>query len=159
MAQAVFGLIGVLVGALVAGGVDLFLERRREKRLIRRATRLVADELHTVWVSLSMLVQAGVAPPIKEPEPELFLPTSAWAAHREILVDEIPNDSWDEIAFLLGNNITALRLHVLREMEPGQPFSSRFSEMLRKNAEQIAIVYTFLTGRRPRGEEFFLEPP
>jgi hypothetical protein len=159
MAEAIFGLIGVLIGALVTGGLDLILERRREKKLVRRAIRLVGDELHKVWVSLSMLVQAGTAPPMQEPEPELFLPTSAWAAHREILVDEIPNDAWDEIAFLLGNNITGLRLHLLHEIKPGQPFSSGMSEMIRKNAEQIAVVYEFLIGHRPRGEEFFLESP
>jgi hypothetical protein len=30
-APAIFGLVGVVVGALVTGGVDLLLEQRRER--------------------------------------------------------------------------------------------------------------------------------
>jgi len=37
VSAAIFGLIGVVVGALVTGGVDYVMQRRREKAELRQA--------------------------------------------------------------------------------------------------------------------------
>jgi hypothetical protein len=52
---AIFGLIGVVVGALVTSGVDLLLDKRRDGQLGRQASRLIGDELHTVWIGARFL--------------------------------------------------------------------------------------------------------
>ena len=53
MLAAVFGLLGVLVGGLITGAVDLWLERHRQADSTALAKRLVADELHTCWGQMS----------------------------------------------------------------------------------------------------------
>jgi hypothetical protein len=45
VAEAIFGLVGVIVGAVVTGGVEFVAERRREAALLRKAARLVEAEL------------------------------------------------------------------------------------------------------------------
>jgi hypothetical protein len=45
MGEAIFGLIGVVVGAVVSGLASLLLERRRERVVARTAARLVQAEL------------------------------------------------------------------------------------------------------------------
>jgi hypothetical protein len=51
VAEAIFGLVGVVVGALVTGGVQLILDWRREQRDLRRTKRLVGAELREVLTS------------------------------------------------------------------------------------------------------------
>jgi hypothetical protein len=50
--EAIFGLIGVVVGGLISGGLSLILEWRKERVAARVAARLVREDL--LPVSLSM---------------------------------------------------------------------------------------------------------
>jgi hypothetical protein len=43
--QAIFGLLGVLVGGLVTFGVEMVLQQHRENELVRQAARLVGFDL------------------------------------------------------------------------------------------------------------------
>jgi hypothetical protein len=42
---AVFGLLGVLVGGLIAGTFEIYADRRHQKRLLRAARRMLRLEL------------------------------------------------------------------------------------------------------------------
>jgi hypothetical protein len=55
--QAVFGLIGVIVGALITGGVGWTLGRRREQRDVRAAARLLRNDLVKAEGMLSHTLQ------------------------------------------------------------------------------------------------------
>lgn len=48
MSEAVFGLVGVVVGALLSGSTEWLLARRREQRSARTAARVVRDEMYLV---------------------------------------------------------------------------------------------------------------
>ena len=52
MTEAIFGLIGVVVGGLISGGLSLILEWRKERVAARVAARLVREDL--LPVSLGM---------------------------------------------------------------------------------------------------------
>ena len=62
MTAAIFGLIGVIVGVVVAGAVDLYMARRHEKAAVFKAKRLVGEELQTIWMHLDNAIEAGTTP-------------------------------------------------------------------------------------------------
>jgi len=45
LTPAIFGLVGVVVGAIVTGGAQVFLDWLHECRAVKRAKRLVSGEL------------------------------------------------------------------------------------------------------------------
>src|SRR5205814_1102655 len=57
MAAAIFGLIGVVIGALINGIVTWLSQRRKDEATERSAKRLVANELGT-WLVLAREAQA-----------------------------------------------------------------------------------------------------
>jgi hypothetical protein len=118
VAQAIFGLIGVIIGAAVTGGVDLVLERRREDAAARQAKRLVASELHTMWVHLALLAREGRTPTTPpEKYGERFLPFALWEGHRASLARVVSDADWEAL-FLLYDNVMGLRLFIM-ELPPG----------------------------------------
>lgn len=52
MTEAIFGLIGVVVGGLISGGLSLILEWRRERVAARVAARLVREDLLPVSLGI-----------------------------------------------------------------------------------------------------------
>lgn len=95
MSAAIFGLIGVVVGALVTGGVDYVMQRRREKAELRQARRVVAGELSDLWYQLETIT-AGDRWPGEVPE-EWFA-SRMWEAHRPVLASQLSDEDWNELA-------------------------------------------------------------
>jgi hypothetical protein len=93
MEEATFGLIGVVVGALVTGGVTWTLARRREQRDVRAAARLLRNDLLKAEGMLShALNESRWWPRDRE------LPTSLWREERRYLAAELENfDDWEPI--------------------------------------------------------------
>lgn len=149
MAQAIFGLVGVLVGALITGGGDFLMERRRESRAFRRSKRLVAEELHTIWVHMTLLVEDGRTPTaMNDQTAARFLPTETWAAHREVLADDrLSDDVWNVLPTLFSN-AESLRFYLL-SLPSGTPIPPEQLRIVAESAEQVAATYTYLTGRHP----------
>jgi hypothetical protein len=93
MTAAIFGLLGVLVGALVTGFVNYVLERRRELVEARAAARLMRSEV----------VAAGeaVATTLEEGEwPISYRPTwrESWIAYRRALAGRLPGEDFEAVA-------------------------------------------------------------
>jgi len=95
VSAAIFGLIGVVVGALVTGGVDYVMQRRREKAELRQARRVVAGELSDLWYQLETIT-AGDRWPGEVPE-EWFA-SRMWEAHRPVLASQLSDEDWNELA-------------------------------------------------------------
>ncbi len=146
---AIFGLIGVVVGALVTGGVDVFLARRHEEADKRQAKRMIATEIHTLWVHLGLLSGTRKTPNVPADVFELrFLPTELWTAHRASLARAITEDrEWGEL-FVFYDNVTLLRWLVAGK----QPLTALPSDEVRSAEEfhkTAATLYQQLTGRPP----------
>ena len=75
---AIFGLVGVTVGALLTGAFDLFFERRRARAAVRQATLLATSELEDAMGLLSEAAKRGRAPAI-------LLATNIWGTYRAVL--------------------------------------------------------------------------
>jgi len=52
MTAAIFGLVGVIIGALISSVTNFFLQKRKEDLAARVAARLVRDELYiiAIWI-------------------------------------------------------------------------------------------------------------
>jgi hypothetical protein len=80
---AIFGLVGVVVGALATGGTQLYLEWRRERLAFKRAKRLIAAELLHNAVSFKAISDYREVAPFKGGFP---VATSAWEDGRADLL-------------------------------------------------------------------------
>jgi hypothetical protein len=59
MAQAIFGLIGVVIGAAITGGMSFWAEYRKESADLRSALRVFDDELSTALAGMRAFVSQG----------------------------------------------------------------------------------------------------
>lgn len=59
MTEAIFGLVGVALGGLIAGGATYLLARRSEKLEARASARLLQDDLYGVASRLDALLRTG----------------------------------------------------------------------------------------------------
>jgi hypothetical protein len=72
-----------VVGAFVTGGVDLYMEHRREQAAIFKARRLVGEELQTIWIHLDNLIHNRTTPLGGEDRRARFMSTAAWESTRK----------------------------------------------------------------------------
>ena len=146
MTAAIFGLLGVVVGALVTGGVDYFMARRREKGELRQSSRLVADELHSLWLVVDLILERGQLLPERLPgeDAELLFATSSWHAHKAVLARALPQKEWSALATIYAT-VESMRVVILRT--PDLPLDAEGTLALTELRDRAARLYTQLTGR------------
>jgi hypothetical protein len=88
VAQAIFGLIGVVVGSLITWGVEVWRARRQDHDEGRVAARIVAAELQAI-----ANVRTADEPQFRR-ERELALAQDAWITHRAALARELTDEGW-----------------------------------------------------------------
>jgi hypothetical protein len=92
LTAAIFGLLGVVVGGLIATGANLWFERRREKKLARVGLYLLdADFVKASSVHYAALAH-GVWVAGSDVEAE------AWPDYRAALAAELDRDDWHFLA-------------------------------------------------------------
>jgi hypothetical protein len=151
---AIFGLIGVVVGVVVTGAVDLYMEHRREQAAIFKAKRLVGEELQTIAMHLELLTENGVTPPIERGERRVqFLPTSTWEANKETVATKgvLGDDDWVATAALF-HTVAGLRMVILDE-PPGTQLNSTIRERISEQRALVGSIYQTFSGRRLSWEE------
>jgi hypothetical protein len=57
MLTAIIGLVGVLAGVVITGLWQVHLERRRERRALRLAARVVNDEIRWALLGVTLLLR------------------------------------------------------------------------------------------------------
>ena len=91
MTEAIFGLLGVMVGSGITWGMELWRARRGDRDEARVAARLVIDELQSI---------ANVRT-VNEPEfkrqRELAMQQDAWHSQRVVLARELPYLGWRDV--------------------------------------------------------------
>src|SRR4051794_31757018 len=101
MAQAIFGLIGVIVGAVVTGLVEWWQARRTSANLRRAAARLVQDELVTAVgvITVALRDAQRAAATIREAvTQEAYISTAMWREYRPVLAEALTLGAWNEIS-------------------------------------------------------------
>jgi hypothetical protein len=94
LTAAIFGLVGVVVGALINGAAIALLQRRTEKSDRRSAARLVRSELVRFR---SLALEAASRPPEHLPQLRNAAPT-LWQSHRAVLARALSDQQWELVA-------------------------------------------------------------
>lgn len=80
MTDAVFGLVGVMLGGVLTGTVTYLLERQRERKRVRAASRLLFDALWDAYLTGQSLLMDGTWPGTNPP-----LNYGVWEEHRDLM--------------------------------------------------------------------------
>jgi hypothetical protein len=93
MTAAIFGLVGVVVGAVVTGAVSWLLERRREAAEARAAARLLKSEVTAACEDIDSALHEGKWP-------IAYRPTwrQSWSTYRRPLAVVMQATAFDEVA-------------------------------------------------------------
>jgi hypothetical protein len=94
MTAAIFGLLGVIVGAVINGVVTTVLQRRTEASDQRSAARLVRSELVGFR---AMALEAGLRSPEDLPQLRNATPI-LWQGNRAVLARALTDDHWARVA-------------------------------------------------------------
>jgi hypothetical protein len=92
MTEAVFGLIGVVVGAIVTGGFEWFFTRRRERASARTGARLIQLELQDRVQVIDQWVS------IRRVEPLWWKPREQWSIQSPVLAATLNGPQWEAVS-------------------------------------------------------------
>ena len=100
MGEAVIGLIGVVVGALLSGSATFLMARRQEARQAQAAARLLEAELRSAAGDLILLrASLQVANNYADLRGQLRLPPQpAWKEHKPLLAVVLTPSEWYAVA-------------------------------------------------------------
>jgi L-fucose isomerase-like protein len=116
---AILGLIGVVVGGLLTGGVQLFLDWRKERRTVRQARRLVQGELLNAELILGTLANLPSKTWPSFLDVNAALPTSAWQEHRAQLSEVVDANLWNRLILAYaGLEADRVRLMTAKDLPP-----------------------------------------
>jgi hypothetical protein len=109
LAPAVVGLVGVVLGVLLAGALDWSQERRGAGRRARAAARLLRADLFIV----TRILRSGIAQRQVPGFLDLGLPS--WRDQRDLLADALDDDAWS----IVGTACSRLQaLAAVQELAP-----------------------------------------
>lgn len=91
MAAVIFGLVGVVIGGLLTGAVQLYVEHVRNHRALRMAARFLIEH----WVGLMVWIRRARS--TEEDYEELMripFDLTIWERYRELLTAHLSYDDW-----------------------------------------------------------------
>jgi hypothetical protein len=91
MTEAIFGLVGVIIGGMLNGGITWLVDRHRSKGAVKVAARLVLSELEMIEVSATSALQSANCSQLT------FGDNAEWIEHRATLAAELPDDEWSAL--------------------------------------------------------------
>jgi hypothetical protein len=107
---AIFGLIGVIIGALITGGVSYALQVRLERRELRAVARLMLQELSGSADLIRFALDRDDRQLLDDEPIE-----DEWKRHHLLLARHLPDDDWDAVALGYGERMVVLSLLVGEE--------------------------------------------
>jgi hypothetical protein len=96
---AIFGLVGVVVGGLLTGAVQVFQEWRSQRTLSRTAARLLSAELSVQQWILEDRAADQSAEPVSDDMPAV----SDWPQHRAVMARALDDKAWIKVAGAYAN--------------------------------------------------------
>ena len=103
--DAVLPLIGVVIGAVLGGGMTYLLDKRREERAAKAGLRLLVHELQGTMLRWHTLTKSWDDEPTAENADQLIsdlknrpYETALWKDHQEVLASSLSLDEWEGAA-------------------------------------------------------------
>lgn len=91
MTEAIFGLVGVIIGGLLNGGVAWLTDRHRSKGAVKVSARLVLSELEMIEVSATSALSSANYSQLT------FGSNTEWIEHRATLAAELSDEEWSAL--------------------------------------------------------------
>lgn len=146
MTAAVFGLIGVIVGACINGGVAFWARSKALRAERRVSARLVYEELDGLETTLSVSADARI---LLE---DLPLPTPEWLAHKTTLAAGLNQTEWvclsGAYASITLVNSTVRGVKLGDELDEEQ--ASSFEKTLAQMGHGLLALKPFVEGWNPQ---------
>jgi hypothetical protein len=114
MAEAIFGLVGVLIGGLLTGGVDYFMRRREERHTMRALARALHSELLEMRSQCAYCAELGNWLLVDQ----AFTLPAAWRDH-ELVLDRLL--TWKQWAGLQAVRASQSGVRQLAQLSTEQP--------------------------------------
>lgn len=92
MSDAIFGLVGVVIGGLLTGALQVFQQRRSDRAEARAVARLLSAELSEQLQYLDALVNQD--PAVSKQAPTI----SAWPEYRAAMARLLDDRTWQAVA-------------------------------------------------------------
>jgi hypothetical protein len=119
---AIFGLLGVLIGAVANGFVSVALGRGRDARAATVAARLVQDDLTYLHAVVASEAEEGVWKRLTHGQSPLAF--ESWAYGRELLAAHLSFAEWALVSVAARQAQLAIHRAPLNPHEPGTPMSA-----------------------------------
>jgi hypothetical protein len=149
--ELVIGFIGGLAAIALKGSVDFWFERRRERRAVRGAARLLAHEFDFFALWLDMVIDGGVW---EEPEDWTF-DREVWKDTKTLLASGLPDRFWGVVTtgYRGVGQIDTLRAQAREEARTtvDERNDLQLVRMYRDDAEAAADALDRTAGRSARG--------
>ena len=146
IAGGLFSLGGVLLGGLLTPLTQLFLERKRERRVADRAKLLVAAELLHAQMTLRSVSKGEFWPPIEDLN--AFLPTSVWRENQSSLAGNVSEDLWVQIVMAYGLlEIDRSRFAVANKFTEPKPLDAELAAGMKKSSDDLGPSTQTVRGR------------
>lgn len=114
MTEAIFGLVGVLIGGLLTGGIDYLMRRREERQMMRALARALHSELVDMRSQCGYCVELGNWLLVDRP----FVLPSVWRDHELVLGRLL---TWKQWVGLQAVRTSQSALRHLAQMSTAQP--------------------------------------
>lgn len=129
MTEAIFGLVGVIIGAFLSGAVALAVDARRDRRDCIVAARLVSHEISMLSAEIEFWIKAK-----QISTDALPLPRSSWDENRVALARALPAPDWEMVS----------ATYTWVDLINGDPLTSK--EMNDDLVDYYRSVHTEMTG-------------
>ncbi len=123
MTAAIFGLIGVIIGALITGGTSYVLQVRAERREIRAAARLMLQELTNTGDAIRYAIKLNQREFLHGATWE-----DEWKRHHLLLARHLSDEEWDAVALAYGEGTVALVLLDGLQADQWQPTAKEIAD-------------------------------
>jgi hypothetical protein len=94
MTEAIFGLIGVIVGGVLTSALESVRERGRERAETRAAARLLSAELSVQQGILAAFLAGDRAALVDDQ----VLAVSQWSEYRALMAKVLSDEAWQKVA-------------------------------------------------------------
>jgi hypothetical protein len=141
----VFALVGVTLGVVLGGGLDMARERARDAGLVKQAKRLVSEELMIACTNIDHFVSSGGFPSTMGSGDAALFPRSMWREHRATFARRLSDKQ-----FLLLSRVFMGIAFLEQAMAEGAPLTPAAPELVNDATRQqkaIAFAYKHLTGK------------
>jgi len=129
MTAAIFGLIGVVIGALITGGTNYVLQVRAERREIRAAARLMLQELANTGSAIRYALKLNDREFLRGATHE-----DEWHRHHMLLARHLSDEEWDAVALGYGEGATA---HTLLDGLQADQWQPEAEEILKERGRRM----------------------